>query len=438
MSVSRFLAVTGVTMVAACLATPPAQEVDAAAPCVGVAAGGFDESGGTFDRTRELSTGYLGLASGESMGYFTTRVYPAPPNGRFRTLGWQTVRPSLKALPDSRGRENGYPQGSADLGNNQLLFHFDDPPAWDDTSGNNLGTTCATSPFNQCPTVTAGLFRDAIDIDVDADMGMDQDNDRVRITSIPQLEPAQATLEVWVRPSRMPMTGARMMVVHKGSASPSVPPFASYSIEYNPNGTWRCYAHVDAPGEELVDGTRLSAPLQWHHVACTYDGVALRLFVDGYPDGEDMAIGSLAYDVTGSQDVILGDYNGSQFFDGQVDELAVHDRALQPAVIQERARRGALRLLWQVRTCDDAACDGEDDAWRGPTGTAGTSYTESCSTSADQPSLSLSDLDCDGDGNEDDGAELAVGDAPFFQARALFDSHRPPDTPELMSFELCQ
>jgi hypothetical protein len=437
MSVPRIIAVTSVTTIAGCLATPPSAEVDAASPCVRISAGGFDEAG-TFDRTRELSTGYLGLAPGQSMGFFTTRVFAAPPSGRFQTIRWQTVRPSLKALPDARGRETSYAQGSADLANNHLLFHFDDPPAWDDTSGNNLATACNTAPMNQCPTVAAGLFRDAIDIDVDENTGSDQDNDRLRIASIPQLEPPQATLEVWVRPSRVPMAGARMMVVHKGSASPSVPPYASYSIEYNPDGTWRCYAHVDVAGEELVDGTRMSAPMQWHHVACTYDGVALRLFVNGYPDGEDMAIGTLAYDVTGSPDVILGDYNGSQFFDGQVDELAVHDRALQPAVIQERARRGALRLVWQVRTCDDAACDGEDDAWRGPTGTMGSWYSESCSTSPDQPNLPLSDLDCDGDGTEDDGAERAVPAAPFLQARAQLDTHRAPDTPELIEVELCE
>jgi hypothetical protein len=116
----------------------------------------------------------------------------------------------------------------------------------------------------------------------------------------------------------------------------------------------------------------------------------------------------------------------------------VHDRALAPAIIQERARRGALRLAWQVRVCDDAACEGEDDAWVGPSGTSASQYTESCSTALDQPRLSLSDLDCDGDGTPDDNAELAVPEGAFFQARALLDSHRPPDTPELIELELCE
>lgn len=431
MSVSRFSAVTGVTFVAACLSTPPSTEVDASAPCVS----GFE--GGTFDRTRLLSTGYVGLMANETMGYFTSRVFAAPPSGRFRTLRWETVRPSLKALPDNRGRETSYPQGSADLATNQLLFHFDDPPAWDDSSGNNLSMTCASTPFNQCPTVMPGLFRDAVDFDMDADTGSDQDNDRARITSTAALQPEQVTIEAWVRPSRMPPANTRMMVVHKGSASPSTPPFASYSIEYNANGTWRCYAHASAVGEELVDGSRMSAPLQWHHVACTYDGIALRLFVDGEADGDDPASGTLLYDLTGSPDIVLGDYNGAQFFDGQVDELAVHDGALVHAIIQERARRGALRLAWQVRVCDDPACEGEENAWVGPTGTPGSQYTESCSTALGQPMLALSDLDCDGDDNPDDGAEQAVPGGAFYQVRALLDTHRPPDTPELIEFEMC-
>lgn len=171
MSVLRFFAAASVTFVVACLSTPPSTEVDASAPCVG----GFE--GGTHDRTRELSTGYVGLASGQTMGYFTSRVFAAPPMGRFKTLRWETVRPSLKALPDNRGRETSYAQGSADLATNQLLFHLDDPPAWDDTSGNNLSMTCANTPFNQCPAVVPGLFRDALDFDVDENTSSDSDND---------------------------------------------------------------------------------------------------------------------------------------------------------------------------------------------------------------------------------------------------------------------
>jgi hypothetical protein len=434
MTFSRSIGAIGVTFVASCLSTPPPADMDAAAdPCVG---GSFD--GGTLDGTRVLGTGFLGLASGQDMGSWTSPVFRAGPTGRFRTLRWQTVRPSLKALPDDRGRETTYTQGSADLADNQLLFHFDDPPAWDDTSGNDLATMCATSPADQCPAVVPGLFRDAIDFDVDADAG-DNDNDRLRIPSVAALEPsAQVTVETWVRPHAMPATGTRMMIVHKGAANPSTPPFTSYSIEYNANGTFRCYANISTAGEELIDGTRMSAPNQWHHVACTYDGIALRMFVDGFPDGSFSAAGTLEYGLTGGDDVFMGDYNGSQFLDGEVDELAVYDVALVPAILQERARRGALRLAWQVRVCDDAACDGEDDAWVGPTGTSTSQYTESCRTSTEQPELELSDLDCDGDGTPDDGADLAVPAGAFIQARVLLDSQRLPDTPELMTWQICE
>ncbi|KAB2901211.1 MAG: LamG domain-containing protein, partial [Kofleriaceae bacterium] len=310
MLVSRSTAACGVTLFAACLSTPPAVEIDASPPIDAPppCAGGFE--GATFDRTRELPTGHIGLAQGEPQGYVTSRVVPAPPGGRFRTLSWETVRPSLKALPDDRGRETMYREGNADLAGSQLLFHFDDPPAWDDTSGNDLSATCTSAPANQCPSVVPGLFRDALDFDTDEDMGTDADNDRIRIASIAALEPPQVTVEVWVRPSRVPTVGSRMMIVRKGSANPIAPPFTSYSIEYNNNGTFRCYANVDGAGV-FVDGSRVSATLQWHHVACTYDGAALRLFVDGYADLEHQVEGSLRYDLTGDDDVFLGDYTGS-------------------------------------------------------------------------------------------------------------------------------
>jgi hypothetical protein len=432
MTDSRIFFAAGVTWVAACLSTPPAaMDVDASNAC----GSGFE--GGIRDRTRQLTTDNIALESGEAMGYFTTRVFPAPASGRFSTLRWETVRPSLKALPDERGRETMYLQGSADMASNQLLFHFDDPPAWDDTSGNNLSATCESSPANQCPTVTPGLFRDALELDVDEDAGSANDNDRIRIANNAALETPQVTLEVWVRPNRVPGVGSRMMVVHKGQAQS--PPFASYSIEYNPNMTFRCYAHVGAAArEELIDGTRPAAPMAWHHVACTYDGSRLRMFVDGVADGELPAAGTLTYGLPSNNDIILGEYSGSQFFDGAVDELAVHDTVLSPAVLQERARRGALRLTWQVRVCDDDACEGEGDAaWRGPNGTPATSFSEACHDGPDHPTLALFNLDCDGDGDPDDGVEEAVPAGAFYQARARFDTSRAPDSPELVEYELC-
>src|SRR5690606_16841156 len=100
MLVARTTAACGATLVVACLSTPPAAEIDASPPIDAPppCAGGF--AGATFDRTRELPSGAIGLAQDQTQGYMTSRVFAAPPDGRFRTLTWQTVRPSLKALPD--------------------------------------------------------------------------------------------------------------------------------------------------------------------------------------------------------------------------------------------------------------------------------------------------------------------------------------------------
>ncbi len=431
-------AVTGLAA-AACLSTPdpaasdapaPDARVDGLAPCVG----GF--AGGTHVGTELHGTGRVALSGGAAQGTFTSPVFAAAEPRAWRTLRWQPLRPSLKALPDAMASEAGYAAGNADLAGNRLLLHLDDTPAYDDASGAGHGATCDPGPPDRCPSPVPGLFRRALDLDVDAEAGT-LDNDRLRIAATAALAPAQVTVEAWVRPSRLPDGGARMMILTKGWADPVAPPFASYSIEYNPNGTFRCYAAASAAGEELLDGTIPVAPGGWHHVACTYDGQALRLYVDGVADGDLPAAGTLQYGMTGSDDVLIGAWNDAQFFDGAIDEVAIHDRALPASELLERARRGLLRLTWQVRVCDDAACDGDDGAWRGPDGTAATFYSEACASGAGPPALAVNDLDCDGDGVADDGPGLAVPPARFVQLRAAFDSHRPGDSPELVSYELC-
>jgi hypothetical protein len=57
-----------------------------------------------------------------------------------------------------------------------------------------------------------------------------------------------------------------------------------------------------------------------------------------------------------------------------VDELAIWNIALSATQAQNLYARGAARLKYQVRTCDDASCVGE--SWRGFDNTT-TSYFES-------------------------------------------------------------
>ena len=71
----------------------------------------------------------------------------------------------------------------------------------------------------------------------------------------------------------------------------------------------------------------------WSHVAATYDGAALRLYVDGAPAGSTAVTGSMA--VTSGVLRIGGNNLWNEWFSGLIDEVRIYDRALSQAEIQE-------------------------------------------------------------------------------------------------------
>lgn len=101
--------------------------------------------------------------------------------------------------------------------------------------------------------------------------------------------------------------------------------------------------------------TRLAArtPLEagrWHHVAATYDGATLRLYVDGKPEGEStVQSGDILYPERGRYAVAAyADDNELYPLDGGLFEVKVYSRALPPEEIAETVRRNEKLLAWQT------------------------------------------------------------------------------------------
>jgi Concanavalin A-like lectin/glucanases superfamily/F5/8 type C domain len=72
---------------------------------------------------------------------------------------------------------------------------------------------------------------------------------------------------------------------------------------------------------------------QWHHVACTYDGVNINLYVDGQLDNALAATGAVA---ANTSDMEIGrniDGGGTQPFIGNIDEVRIWNVARTPAQI---------------------------------------------------------------------------------------------------------
>src|SRR5262249_38964925 len=79
-------------------------------------------------------------------------------------------------------------------------------------------------------------------------------------------------------------------------------------------------------------GTTTLAANAWTHLAETYDGTALRLYVNGAPAGTQALSGSLLTSANPLQ--IGGDSIFGQYFAGLIDEVRVYNVALSAAQIQ--------------------------------------------------------------------------------------------------------
>ncbi len=132
------------------------------------------------------------------------------------------------------------------------------------------------------------------------------------------------TLEAWVRPA---VAGGWRTAIAKDQ-----PGNLAYGLYTNTNGTF--------PGGEIsVGGTQRSMngtstlPVgSWSHVAATYDGATLRIFVNGTQSAQLAVAGSIA---TSSSALHIGG-NGvwGEWFNGTIDEVRVYNRALSAAELQ--------------------------------------------------------------------------------------------------------
>jgi Concanavalin A-like lectin/glucanases superfamily len=82
-------------------------------------------------------------------------------------------------------------------------------------------------------------------------------------------------------------------------------------------------------GVEGVSPLRLNA---WTHLATTYDGAILRLYVNGMEVGSQPGGGNIQ--VSTGRLRVGGNAVWGEWFAGRIDEVRIYNRALNPAEIQ--------------------------------------------------------------------------------------------------------
>lgn len=156
---------------------------------------------------------------------------------------------------------------------------------------------------------------------------------------------------------------------------------------------------------------------QWHHLLSTYDRTGFgRFYVDGkfISQIDISSAANIDWDMT--TNITLGEfpYQARQFV-GEMDDLAVWSRELSANEVSQIYRRGANRIKFQVRSCDDKNCSGEQ--WQGPGASTSTWYSELQNTTVNYANLSLN-----------------ANNNRYFQYRAALESD---DTSKLCNGQPC-
>ncbi|MFH1724010.1 MAG: LamG domain-containing protein [Elusimicrobiota bacterium] len=149
-----------------------------------------------------------------------------------------------------------------------------------------------------------------------------------------------------------------------------------------------------------VLGETALLPDEWTHVAVTYDGTHIRIYINGVSG----AASPQALNTTASR-MTMGYYPGwPSYYIGEVDEIAIYDRALTAAEIQGHYQSG---LMGYGYCMPDTDGDGIGDDFDACAATPpGEELVRGCSASQ----MSGSD-DADGDGATDD-ADACPGTDP--------------------------
>ena len=186
-------------------------------------------------------------------------------------------------------------------------------------------------------------------------LSFDGSDDYVEVLDSLTLEPLTITVEAWVKNSETP--GIFKYIISKVYVA-KLGGYSSYAFYTGGSGGLRFYVGfasnwVGSPdaGASLWDGN-------WHHIAGTYDGSNVRLFVDGSQvvGTGTSATPTIAYDGGNLYIGYYGPYAYPTYFPGFIDEVRIWssvldasqlDDMLQPEIIITTPTEGATYLLNQ-------------------------------------------------------------------------------------------
>jgi PKD repeat protein len=159
-------------------------------------------------------------------------------------------------------------------------------------------------------------------------LSFDGANDWVTVADAASLDLTTGlTLEAWVYPTSL--GNANRAVIVKEGSSASVYALSAHrsTTPRRPTGS------VNVAGQRTVVGGSQLSTNTWAHLAVTYDGATLRLYVNGALSASLPVSGSIATSTGALR--LGGTALGTQWFRGRLDDVRVYAAALTQAQIQE-------------------------------------------------------------------------------------------------------
>lgn len=332
---------------------------------------------------------------------FTSKIFDVYEPATWGSISWVPDAPYYKELPNNGKTETVYSKGNINMDDNVLLLHMNEieggkctgsGDVCDSSSKLKHGTNYGAS-YGASGKFNGALLFDGVADHVVVPGGVDM-GDRSAIT-----------IAGWVNRAGPSLPYNVLLVQGQLSAELDV---STYGI---------LLAGIKNENNQRVvflSGTGLNVG-EWHHVAMTYDGSEIKVYIDGKLVGTKPQTGL----IKSGGDAVIGYYSNGSYFNGLIDDLAVFKKALSETEVKDLYQRGAGRIKFQVRTCAKSDCGGI--IFVGPDGTAGTYYSESLVNTNGLPSIPF------GQG------------APknrYLQYKAYLEADAPELVPQLESVEI--
>ncbi|MFA6486192.1 MAG: LamG domain-containing protein [Candidatus Magasanikbacteria bacterium] len=247
----------------------------------------------------------------------TTNVYIGSPNG---SVGFykgmiDEVKFHDSVLSAAEVAESFGSVGFTPVVVNELSFSFSE----DFGSSRFLDTSKKYSincSANKCPTAGAtGISGNAIQLNGTSSYGYIMDSDLTKPND-------QLTLEAWVKPELNPGQSYHTVIAK----------FTYFLLTISNNGDLRADITNSSGTRVYFSVPNAVAFAQWNHLAMTYDGAMIRLYVNGVKVGEKIQTGNVS---TVTSNINIGSTNGSaDMFKGLIDEAKIYKRVLTDSEIQ--------------------------------------------------------------------------------------------------------